>query len=90
VTGITAFDLADEGFSDVTGIDLFLPECISVAENVGRMGGYSGVQFFVGDGFAPDVPATYDVRRRLHIYLPGPANAPSRSRDARPAKAWKW
>jgi SAM-dependent methyltransferase len=64
-TGITAFWLADQGFGDVTGIDL-LPECITVADKIRQAGGYEGVQFAVGDCLNPDLAERYDVITALH------------------------
>ncbi len=64
-TGITAFHLADAGFESVTGIDL-LPECIAVADEVKRLGGYDGVHFAVDDAFHPSLPGQFDVITALH------------------------
>jgi cyclopropane fatty-acyl-phospholipid synthase-like methyltransferase len=63
-TGITAFYLADQGFSNITGTDL-LPECISIAQEVNRMGEY-GAEFLVDDGLAPKISGTYDLITALH------------------------
>jgi SAM-dependent methyltransferase len=64
-TGITVFYLADTGFQHVTGVDL-LPECIEIANEVKALGGYTGTEFFVGDGFHPSLTGTYDVITALH------------------------
>jgi SAM-dependent methyltransferase len=64
-TGITALYLADLRFTDVSGMDL-LSDCIEVANAVKSMGHYNGVQFFTGDGFAPQLSRKYDVITALH------------------------
>ncbi len=64
-TGIMAFHLADLGFKDITGFD-FLQECVDVAEQVSKMGGYS-VKFYQDDGFSPkDTGVKYDAITALH------------------------
>jgi SAM-dependent methyltransferase len=64
-TGITAFYLADAGFEHVTGLDL-LPACISVANEVKRVGNYTGTEFVVGDGLRPTLTRSYDLITALH------------------------
>lgn len=64
-TGITAFYLADAGFEHVHGIDL-LPECISVADQVQQLGGYTGTRFWVDDALRPTLHQSYDLITALH------------------------
>ncbi len=64
-TGIMAFYLADKGLRNVSGFDLF-PECIRVANWVKEEGGYTESDFFVADGFKPELSKQYDVITALH------------------------
>jgi len=64
-TGITAFHLEDAGFRDVTGLDL-LPDCIAIANEVKRVGKYTGSAFVVGNALQPELRSSYDVITAMH------------------------
>jgi SAM-dependent methyltransferase len=64
-TGITAFALADSGFENIDGIDL-LPACVTVAEEVAKIGNYKGTNFVVGNALNPSLSGSYDLITALH------------------------
>lgn len=64
-TGIMAFYLADNGFSNVKGFD-YLNECVEVANEVSKLGGYD-VKFNQDDGFNPNLGnEKYDLITAMH------------------------
>lgn len=64
-TGITVFRMADDGYSDITGIDL-LEKCIAVAQKVKKLGRYDETFFKQCDGFRPDLDGSYDLITAMH------------------------
>lgn len=64
-TGIMAFYLADNGFTNIKGFD-YLPECVEVANEIAKLGGYK-VNFYQDDGFNPKfINEKYDLITAMH------------------------
>lgn len=64
-TGITAFRLADHGFTQVEGRDL-LPEAIRVANRIKDSFGYSSGTFVVDDCLKPSLESSYRLITMMH------------------------
>lgn len=64
-TGITAFEFADHGFSEVVGLDL-IPECIAIADHIKQKYKYHNTTFVCCDCFRPMLSGLFDAITVMH------------------------